>query len=60
MNVQPISLPGLALPEDQPEMVAIKELCSMQTEAGRRPMAACGVLTANYAVGDGPGKPWPW
>ena len=53
MNVQPMPLPGLALLEDPPGMVAINKRCSMQTEAGRRLIAVCGILTANYALGDG-------
>lgn len=56
MNAQPIPLPGLALPEDPPGMVAINARCSMQTEAGRRLIAVCGILTANYALDDGPAE----
>ena len=56
MNTQPMPLPGLALPEDPPGMVAINERCSIQTEAGRRLIAVCGILTANYALGDGPAE----
>jgi hypothetical protein len=36
MTLQPIPLPGLALPEDPPGIVAINGQCSMQTEADRR------------------------
>jgi len=56
MNVQPMPLPGLALLEDPPGMVAINKRCSMQTEAGRRLIAVCGILTANYVLGDGPAE----
>jgi transposase len=56
MNAQPMPLPGLALPEDPPGMVAINKRCSIQTEAGRRLIAVCGILTANYALGDGPAE----
>jgi len=37
-------------------MVAINERCSMQTDGSRRLIAVCGVLTANYALGDGPAE----
>jgi hypothetical protein len=53
MTLQPIPLPGLALPEDPPGLVAINEQCSMQAEGNRRLIAVGGVLTANYALGDG-------
>jgi transposase len=56
MNLQSMPLPGLALPEDSPGMIAINKRCSMQTEAGRRLIAVCGILTANYALGDGPAE----
>ena len=56
MTLQPMPLPGLALPEDPPGMVAINERCSMQTDGSRRLIAVCGVLTANYALGDGPAE----
>lgn len=56
MTLQPMPLPGLSLPEDPPGIVTINERCSMQTEADRRLIAVCGVLTANYALGDGPAE----
>ena len=56
MTLQPMPLPGLALPEDPPGMVAINERCSMQTDGSRRLIAVCGILTANYALGDGPAE----
>jgi transposase-like protein len=37
-------------------MVAINERCSMQTDGCRRLIAVCGILTANYALGDGPAE----
>jgi hypothetical protein len=56
MNIQSMPLPGLALPEDPPGLVAINKRCSMQTEAGRRLIAVRGILTANYALDDGPAE----
>ena len=53
MNANDVPLPGLALPKDPPGMVMINERCSMQTNAGRRLIAICGLLATNYAVGDG-------
>jgi transposase len=56
MNAQPIPLPGLVLPEEPPGVVEINRRCLLQTQAGRRIVAVGGVLTANYAVGDGPAE----
>ena len=52
MNPQPIPLQGLDLPEDPPGLVLINDRCFLQTDGGRRFIAAGGFLITSYDLKD--------